>query len=219
MKNHLVITIIVLLLCLTSCGIGKRTLSQEVQADVERQAYDSIELSKEIESIIEATVAEALSKEVSFNVTDERRIWSPPDSSGKQFIIVERIVRTSAEAQELTHKTETSVKGTSQHIDSTTVAASIVSLRLWSQLTCFTETIIIIELIRCRPLCRERRICDYCIKLLITQFISLKSVIVVNLEIVVSDTMKQHIHSAEVECCRVLLLTVNSVSISLARCS
>ena len=130
MKNHLVITIIVLLLCLTSCGIGKRTLSQEVQADVERQAYDSIKLSKEIESIIEATVAEALSKEVSFNVTDERRIWSPPDSSGKQFIIVERIVRTSAEAQELTHKTETSVKGTSQDFDSTTVAASIEDLEM-----------------------------------------------------------------------------------------
>lgn len=130
MKNHLVIFFIVVLLGLTSCGIGKRTLSQEVQADVKRQAYDSIEVSKEIESIIEATVAEVLSKEVSFNVTDERRIWSPPDSSGKQFIIVERIVRTRAESQELTHKTETSVEGTTQHIDSTTVAASIEDLEM-----------------------------------------------------------------------------------------
>ena len=55
---------IVLLLGLTSCGMQKQVVSQDVQADVKTSSADSSTLAKQIESIVRAQVDEMLNKEI-----------------------------------------------------------------------------------------------------------------------------------------------------------
>ena len=122
--NRLVKFFIALLLGLTSCGMQKQVVSQDVQADVKTESHDSVSLAKEIESMVKATVEEILSKELAFDITEERRIWSPPDTLGAQYLVMEEKVTTNAIAKESRHQTNTSVEGTIEQVDSTSVSAS-----------------------------------------------------------------------------------------------
>ena len=121
--NRLVKFFIVLLLGLTSCGMQKQ-MSQDVQADIKTETHDSVFLAKEIESMVKATVEEILSKELEFDITEERRVWSPPDTLGEQYLVMEEKVTTNATVKESRHQTNTSVEESIEQIDSTSVSAS-----------------------------------------------------------------------------------------------
>lgn len=114
----------VVLLGLTSCGMQKQVVSQDVQADLNTESHDSVSLVKEIESMIKATVEEILSKELTFDITEERRVWSPPDTLGAQYLVVEEKVTTNATVKESRHQTNTSVEETIEQVDSISVSAS-----------------------------------------------------------------------------------------------
>ena len=75
---------------------------------------------------------------------------------------------------------------------------SIIGRFLRCKSSGFTETIIIIELVSCTPFGRERRICNYCIKLGISKSVPFECITVFYFEVAELDSMKQHIHSGEV---------------------
>ena len=91
---------------------------------------------------------------------------------------------------------------------------SIIGSLTWCKPSCFAETIISIEFVGSTPFCRERRICNYSIKLSITKRIPFKCITILNLEVAESDAMKQHIHSGKVISCRILFLSININCIS-----
>ena len=92
----------------------------------------------------------------------------------------------------------------------------IVSLRLWSQDTSLAKSIIIIKFLRCTPGCREWRISYYRIKLFLRESIIFKSISILYVKVTKLNSMKQHVHSGKVECRRVLLLTINQISLTIA---
>lgn len=128
MKNHLVLFTIVLLLGLSSCGIANRTLSQEMQTDSRTERYDSSMLEKELHSIIRATIDEILSREYTQDVTIDRKVWSPPDTAGNQYIVQEETVKSVTVAKETKKNAETLSEVVSEQTDSTSVSASIEDL-------------------------------------------------------------------------------------------
>lgn len=125
--NRLVF-IIVLLLGLTSCGMQKQVVSQEVQADVEVSSIDSIALAKQIEGIIRAQVDEVLNKEIERSLVVERKILSPPDTAGNQYIVSEERVMSETRVTETKKATRTDVAEVSEKTDSTSVSASVEDL-------------------------------------------------------------------------------------------
>lgn len=124
MMNRLVIFFIVMLLGLTSCGINKQVMSQEVQTDTSSHSRDSMSLSKDMEGMIKATVEEMLNRDVSVSIIAERTVWSPPDTAGRQHKLQEEKITTSAAATESHLKTNTSVGEVAEQIDSTSISAS-----------------------------------------------------------------------------------------------
>ena len=95
---------------------------------------------------------------------------------------------------------------------------SIVSFRFRSQCTRLAETVVGVEFLRRTPLSRERRICNYGIKLPVGEGIRFECVAVLYGEIFVLDTMKQHIHSGKVERGGILFLSINGIGIAVAGC-
>lgn len=130
MKDRLVIFIIVLLLGLSACGTAKRTMSQDVQAEVKVQTQDSTAMHQEIMSIVRATIDEIFSREIVQDMTIDRKVWSPPDTSGMQYIVKEETVRSVTVAKEDGRKSEIQELETSEQTDSTSVSASIEDLGL-----------------------------------------------------------------------------------------
>ena len=125
--NRLVLNI-VLLLGLTSCGMQKQVVSQDVQADVKTSADDSTALAKKIESIVRAQVDEMLDKKIENDLVIERTTWSPPDTAGTQYIVQEETVRSVTVAQESSRKAEIQEQETAEKTDSTSVSASVEDL-------------------------------------------------------------------------------------------
>ncbi|MBQ7899367.1 MAG: hypothetical protein IJ307_05890 [Bacteroidales bacterium] len=128
MKNHLVIIFLVLLLGLTSCGMQKTVMSQEVQADARAEMADSTVLSSAIEKIVRAKVDEILDKSIANNLWVERKVWSPPDTAGNQYIVSEERVRSETRVTETRESTITDVEQVTEKTDSTSVSASIEDL-------------------------------------------------------------------------------------------
>lgn len=128
MKNRLVIFIIVLLFGLSSCGTAKLTMSQEVQADINTRQCDSIVLSSTIEKIVRAKVDEFLDKSIVNNLWVERKVWSPPDTAGNQYIVSEERVKSETRVTETRESIITDVERVTEKTDSTSVSASIEDL-------------------------------------------------------------------------------------------
>ena len=125
--NRLVLFFIVLL-GLTSCGMQKQVVSQDVQADVKTSADDSTALAKKIESIVRAQVDEMLDKKVENDLVIERTTWSPPDTAGNQYIVSEERVKSETRVTETKKATRTDVAEVTEETDSTSVSASIEDL-------------------------------------------------------------------------------------------
>lgn len=130
--NRLVFTI-VMLLSLASCGMQKRSMSQDVQAEMLKVTIDSTDLQKKIESIAQAVVNEMFDKEISQDMTIERREWSAPDSTGKQHVIHEETVKTTIVARESKKSTTEIIEETSEQTDSLTVSISNEDSEIVSQ--------------------------------------------------------------------------------------
>ena len=129
MKNHLVI-FIVLLLGLTSCGLQKSVMSQDVQAESTTSSNDSTALSKELERFVLEHMRQMLARELTNDLVIERKVWSPPDTAGNQFIVSEERVTSETRVKEMQTSTSAAVEEVSEKTDSTSVSASVEDLVL-----------------------------------------------------------------------------------------
>lgn len=127
--NRLVFNI-VLLLGLTSCGMLRTYVSQEVQAEMQTLQTDSTDLQKKIDKMVRATMAEILNKEVSQDITIERKVWSPPDTAGNQYIVQEETVKSVTVAKEVKQSAIETVEETTEKTDSVSVSASVEDLEM-----------------------------------------------------------------------------------------
>lgn len=127
--NRLVFNI-VLLLGLTSCGMLQTYVSQEVQAEMQTLQTDSTDLQKEIDKMVRATIDEILKKEVSQDITIERKVWSPPDTAGNQYIVQEETVKSVTVAKEVKQSAIETVEETTEKTDSVSVSASVEDLEM-----------------------------------------------------------------------------------------
>lgn len=119
---------IVLLFGLTSCGMQRQVVSQDVRADIKTSTDDSTALAKKIESIVLAQVDEILNKKIEQDLVIERTTWSPPDTAGNQYIVSEERVRSETRVTETKKATRTDVAEFTEETDSTSVSASVEDL-------------------------------------------------------------------------------------------
>ena len=127
--NRLVFNI-VLLLGLTSCGMLQTYVSQEVQAEMQTIQADSTSLQKEIDKVVRATMDEILNKEIAQDITIERKVWSPPDTAGNQYIVQEETVKSVTVAKEVKQSAIQTVEETTEKTDSVSVSASVEDLEM-----------------------------------------------------------------------------------------
>lgn len=127
--NRLVLNI-VLLLGLTSCGMLQTYVSQEVQAEMQTIQTDSTNLQKEIGKMVRATMDEILNKEMAQDITIERKVWSPPDTAGNQYIVQEETVKSVTVAKEVKQSAAQIVEETTEKTDSVSVSASVEDLEM-----------------------------------------------------------------------------------------
>ena len=105
-------------------------VSQEVQAEMQTLQTDSTDLQKEIDKMVRATMDEILNKEVSQDITIERKVWSPPDTAGNQYIVQEETVKSVTVAKEVKQSAIETVEETTQKTDSVSVSASVEDLEM-----------------------------------------------------------------------------------------
>ena len=127
--NRLVFNI-VLLLGLTSCGMLQTYVSQEVQAEMQTIQADSTSLQKEIDKVVRATMDEIFNKEIAQDITIERKVWSPPDTAGNQYIVQEETVKSVTVAKEVKQSAVQAVEETTEKTDSVSVSASVEDLEM-----------------------------------------------------------------------------------------
>jgi len=130
MKDHLVTIFIVLLLGLTSCGMQKRIMSQDMQADVTTVTEDRTDLSREIEGIVREQLEQMLDIKAENTLLIERKVWSPPDTAGNQYIVSEERVTSETRVTETTTSIHSEVGHVTGKTDSTSVSASVEDLGL-----------------------------------------------------------------------------------------
>ena len=127
--NRLVFNI-VLLLGLTSCGMLQTYVSQEVQAEMQTIQDDSTNLQKKIDKMVRATMDEIFNKEIAQDITIERKVWSPPDTAGNQYIVQEETVKSVTVAKEVKQSAIQAVEETTEKTDSVSVSASVEDLEM-----------------------------------------------------------------------------------------
>lgn len=124
--NRLVIFIV--LLGLTSCGMQKRVVSQEMQAEKTTAQIDSLRLRLDIDKMIRESINEILSMEFQQDIEIERTMWSPPDSTGAQHVVQEEKVKSVTVARETRKSEAETLVETAEKIDSVSVSAGIEEL-------------------------------------------------------------------------------------------
>lgn len=91
---------------------------------------DSTDLQKEIDKMVRATMDEILNKEVSQDITIERKVWSPPDTAGNQYLVQEETVKSVTVAKEVKQSAIETVEEIIEKTDSVSVSASVEDLGL-----------------------------------------------------------------------------------------
>ena len=124
--NRLVIFIV--LLGLTSCGVQKRVMSQETQAEKTTFQADSLRLRQDIDQMIRESISEILSMEFEQNTEIERTMWSPPDSTGVQYVVQEEKFKSVTVAKETRESEAETLVETAEKIDSVSVSADMEDL-------------------------------------------------------------------------------------------
>ena len=105
-------------------------VSQEVQAEMQTIQADSTSLQKEIDKVVRATMDEILNKEIAQDITIERKVWSPPDTAGNQYIVQEETVKSVTVAKEIKQSAVQAVEETTEKTDSVSVSASVEDLEM-----------------------------------------------------------------------------------------
>lgn len=105
-------------------------VSQEVQAEMQTIQADSTSLQKEIDKVVRATIDEILNKEIAQDITIERKVWSPPDTAGNQYIVQEETVKSVTVAKEVKQSAVQTVEETTEKTDSVSVSASVEDLEM-----------------------------------------------------------------------------------------
>ena len=105
-------------------------VSQEVQAEMQTIQADSTSLQKEIDKVVRATMDEILNKEIAQDITIERKVWSPPDTAGNQYIVQEETVKSVTVAKEVKQSAVQAVEETTEKTDSVSVSASVEDLEM-----------------------------------------------------------------------------------------
>ena len=95
----------------------------------------------------------------------------------------------------------------------------IIGCLAWSKTTCFTKTVIVVELVGSTPFGREGRICYHSVKLSIAKSIRFKCVTILNAEVAELDAVQKHVHTSQVVGRRVLLLSEYLVCMTYACCT
>lgn len=124
--NRLVIFIV--LLGLTSCGMQKRVVSQEMQAEKTTAQADSLRLRLDIDQLVRESINEILSMEFQQDIEIERTMWSPPDSTGAQHVVQEEKIKSVTVAKENRKSEAETLVETAEKIDSVSVSAGIEDL-------------------------------------------------------------------------------------------
>lgn len=124
--NRLVIFIV--LLGLTSCGMQKRVVSQEMQAEKTTAQTDSLRLRLDIDQLVRESINEILSMEFQQDIEIERTMWSPPDSTGAQHVVQEEKIKSVTVAKENRQSEAETLVETAEKIDSVSVSAGIEEL-------------------------------------------------------------------------------------------
>lgn len=124
--NRLVIFIV--LLGLISCGMQKQVVSQETQAEKTTFQADSLRLRQDIDQMIRESISEILSMEFEQNTEIERTMWSPPDSTGVQYVVQEEKFKSVTVAKETRESEAETLVETAEKIDSVSVSAGIEEL-------------------------------------------------------------------------------------------
>lgn len=122
--NRLVI-FIVLLCGLTSCGMQKIIMSQDVKADSYTQTDDSTRLYRHIESLVRAQIDEILNRTTETDLTIERKLLSAPDSSGRQHVVSEEKIVSQTKVIETVKSTTEKVKEKTEQTDSLSVSVAV----------------------------------------------------------------------------------------------
>lgn len=121
------------MLCgLTSCGVQKIAASQEVQANSKVQAYDSTELSALVKKLAQEMLTENIKSMTSQEVEIKTTVYSPPDSTGEQYVIETQVTTIKAHSEEVKQRIIESSEEVTEIIDSTTISASIEDLEMES---------------------------------------------------------------------------------------
>ena len=105
-------------------------VSQEVQAEMQTIQADSTNLQKEIGKMVRATMDEILNKEIAQDITIERKVWSPPDTAGNQYIVQEETVKSVTVAKEVKQSAAQTAVKTTEKTDSISVSASVEDLEM-----------------------------------------------------------------------------------------
>lgn len=124
--NRLVIFIV--LLGLISCGMQKQVVSQETQAEKTTFQADSLRLRQDIDQMIRESISEILSMEFEQNTEIERTMWSPPDSTGVQYVVQEEKFKSVTVAKETRESEAETLVETAEKIDSVSVSADMEDL-------------------------------------------------------------------------------------------
>lgn len=119
--NRLVI-FIVLLCGLTSCGVQKINMSQDVKADSHEQTVDSTRLYRHIENLVRSQIDEILTRTTTTDLTIERKVLSPPDSSGCQHVMSEEKIMSLTTVTETIKSTTENMTETKEQRDSVSVS-------------------------------------------------------------------------------------------------
>ena len=91
---------------------------------------DSTSLQKEIDKVVRATMDEILNKEIAQEITIERKVLSPPDTAGNQYIVQEETVKSVTVAKEVKQSAVQAVEETTEKTDSVSVSASVEDLEM-----------------------------------------------------------------------------------------
>lgn len=117
-----------MLLGLTSCGVQKKVMSQDIQADSYTVTDDSLSLDKAVRKIVQDALAENVTKIVTQDMEIDRQIYSQPDSSGKQYVVETQKIRAKSNAQENRSLQAERLEDYTESVDSTSVSASVEDL-------------------------------------------------------------------------------------------
>ena len=103
-------------------------VSQEVQAKMQTIQDDSTNLQKKIDKMVRATMDEIFNKEIAQDITIERKVWSPPDTAGNQYIVQEETVKSVTIAKEVKQSAVQTVEEATEKTDSVSVSTSVEDL-------------------------------------------------------------------------------------------